>query len=658
LEDVVPAALANDPKFLAYWPQKYVTNAMVAVELPTTVDGQATTVHLTAQVRQNEGKGAGSPHAEDVVRAEGDLSWAVAEALKAGSPSRPAVVRLLVNRTPCTGCAQRLSILLRVIESRLTPEQRASIRFELLASGSYEALEDVPDAEKPYYTAEKRFTDMATTVRSLQIMLEAGWDVRALRYRPKLTQRGEFLEGAVRAMRQHLGLPPAGAIAPAGSATVPPPAAGGHAAPAPVHAAAAPAPPPGAGAPTALASAAPAAAAPAEGPPSAGGAGPPETPPPGPPAPAAAQPAGGGEPWGAIREVALTVPPPQVVSTAIDQARQLAEQAEALAADPTASTDALPAMQTAFRAATVAHGAATGAQQSYAIAYQAAQVAGRIGTPAAARAMNEARAAHGLSQQALAEYEAALATNSAAQQGGPQATQHAVQVTAHARRAAYLFWQASEASNRAVAAAGQAVHGAGRARLFASDDDAADHGRRQWAGLLERLSPEQAIAASDYSGAFYRTINRHLRGEVAPSELTERERAFVTEDLPLLDEALRVQPTTEDLMVVRVTTDDELNRWVARPEGSVRSNPAYFSTSLATTPRVGTDQDVVLHLIVPAGTPALFMESTYPRLGGGDPLRDLSQELLLGRNTEYVIEQAVEIGGRWHAFGRVLPTRR
>jgi hypothetical protein len=311
-------------------------------------------------------------------------------------------------------------------------------------------------------------------------------------------------------------------------------------------------------------------------------------------------------------------------------------------------------METAYQAAMVAHGAATGAHHAYAVAFEAAQVAGRVGTPAAARARNEAQTTYDLSQRAQAEYERALATNETAQQGGTDAAQRAAEVATHAGRAASLFGQASEASGRAVAAAGQTLHGAGRARLFANDDEAAEHGRRAWAGLLERLSPEQAIAASDYSGAFYRTINRYLRGEVAPSALTERELAFVTEDLPLLDQALTVQPTTDDLMVVRVTTTDELSRSVERPEGRVHSSPAYLSTSLATTPRVGVDQDVVLHLIVPAGTPALYMESTYPPLGGGPPLHDLSQELLLGRNTEYVIEQAVQIGGRWHAFGRVL----
>ena len=64
----------------------------------------------------------------------------------------------------------------------------------------------------------------------------------------------------------------------------------------------------------------------------------------------------------------------------------------------------------------------------------------------------------------------------------------------------------------------------------------------------------------------------------------------------------------------------------------------------------------MLHLNVPAGTPALFMESTYYRYEGTPPLRDITQELLLGRDTRYVIDDAVEIAGRWHSTATSSPT--
>jgi hypothetical protein len=72
-------------------------------------------------------------------------------------------------------------------------------------------------------------------------------------------------------------------------------------------------------------------------------------------------------------------------------------------------------------------------------------------------------------------------------------------------------------------------------------------------------------------------------------------------------------------------------------------------------PKVGIDQDVVVHLAVPAGTPALFMEATYTSLATGGTLADTSQELLLGRDLRYAVRSVIRVGARWHVYGTVFP---
>lgn len=507
----------------------------------------------------------------------------------------------------------------------LTPEQRASIRFELLVSGAYEASEPIPEAERHRYGSPVlRFADAATTTRSLRVLLEAGWDVRALARAGALTERGEWLAGAVAGMRQYLGLDP---VAATGQAATP----GGAAPPA-----AASAPPVPAGAT----------------PPPAGGG--PGAPPPGPPARAAAQPAGGDEPWRDLRAVGVRVDAPAAGMEALARARQLGEEARALRDQPVA--EALPAMQLAFDAAAGGYRAASGAYQAYVAAYTAAQIAVQVGGPAASGAEEVARQTHELWQQAHTEHRAALAANEAAQRGGPQAAHAAVEVASHSQQAAWLSLRASEAAEQVVAAAGQVVHGAGRARTFESDDAAGDYAREVWAGLRERLTREQDTAVSAYSGAFHRTINRYLRGEVGRSELTEEEARNLADYLPLIDQALAVQPTTDDLVVVRSTTTDEFDTSIDRLEGTVQSSPTYLSTSLGAGIRFAADRNVALHLHVPAGTPALFMEATYDQ-SGPIHIRDLSQELLLGRSTTYTVDAVVPVAGRWHVYGRVIPPR-
>lgn len=59
------------------------------------------------------------------------------------------------------------------------------------------------------------------------------------------------------------------------------------------------------------------------------------------------------------------------------------------------------------------------------------------------------------------------------------------------------------------------------------------------------------------------------------------------------------------------------------------------------------DKAVILHLSVPEGTPAKWVESVSA-FGGSE------RELLLGRGQSWDATRAVVIDGQWHVFGRVV----
>jgi hypothetical protein len=509
LEDVVPPELAEDPQFAELWRPGRGTNVMVAVEVPAVVEGRDTTVRQVAPVRQ----GVPGHHGEDVALRNGDLRWGVQQALQAGTPDRPAVVRVLVNRTPCTSCAPLLATHLTVITSQFTPEQLASVRVELLASGAYEATEEIAEDGRPLHTARAEgFTDLATTTRSIRLLLESGWDARAMTRGGVLSERGEWFAGAVDHMRDYLGLGSADAIpapavpATAGLAVSAPPPQGQFAAASGGQPAVLPPGQVGAGVGGGPVTLPPGQMAVPHGQPvdpplnqigpilrgepvvppveqigsilrgetvvppvdqlgpiaRAGSSGAPMAPP-GPQAGSAA-------PHGALAAptdpgvVQLAAPSPEAARAALDAVRALARHAADLVASPGAGVPAAgmphPVLGAAFQATTMAYEAASGAHRAYAAAYQAAQEASRLGGPAAATAQQEAQTTHTLSRHVNSEYQAALGAGAAAEQGGPNAAQHAVAAVAHAERATFGLVQATDASGRAVTAAHQAARGA------------------------------------------------------------------------------------------------------------------------------------------------------------------------------------------------------
>ena len=114
-----------------------------------------------------------------------------------------------------------------------------------------------------------------------------------------------------------------------------------------------------------------------------------------------------------------------------------------------------------------------------------------------------------------------------------------------------------------------------------------------------------------------------------------------------IDDALRPQPTPEYIVVMRETGFEAFDRSISDLEGTVQRDPVYLSTALGSDPNFNPGKPVVLHLQVPAGTPAMYLEglSHYPE-----------RELLLGCGLPYTVERVVQNGRRFHVFGRIAPT--
>ena len=100
------------------------------------------------------------------------------------------------------------------------------------------------------------------------------------------------------------------------------------------------------------------------------------------------------------------------------------------------------------------------------------------------------------------------------------------------------------------------------------------------------------------------------------------------------------------VLVVREIFPDTFDRRMEELVGSVQQDPAFLSTALTAGPAYDASRPVVLHLRVPAGTPALYLAdvSDAPH----------EQELLLGRGVRYRVVDTRRIAGRWHVYGEVL----
>lgn len=199
---------------------------------------------------------------------------------------------------------------------------------------------------------------------------------------------------------------------------------------------------------------------------------------------------------------------------------------------------------------------------------------------------------------------------------------------------------------RSAAREGDAL-GASPVHRFESNDDAIAYGREHWDGIHDELTPTQRDAVYDYtrenpgsSGITYREINDALRkGPPYPPYLQDHIRG--------IDESLSARPLFEDVQVTRGT---DISHWPFDPEsvaGRIVTEDSYMSTSLGGPAASFATKDAILHLDVPKGTPAAWVEN-LSAFGAGE------RELLLGRGLQWRGARVENINGQWHVYGEVL----
>jgi hypothetical protein len=111
-----------------------------------------------------------------------------------------------------------------------------------------------------------------------------------------------------------------------------------------------------------------------------------------------------------------------------------------------------------------------------------------------------------------------------------------------------------------------------------------------------------------------------------------------------------MRPLPHDIDVIRSVDTDAFSVSMWKLKGTVQSDAAFMSTNLGQEAVFG--YPVVLHLRVPAGTPAIYVDriSTCPG----------EQELLLTHGRRWIPTQ-VEIRKdeygykKYHVYGRLLP---
>ncbi|MFD4558860.1 putative T7SS-secreted protein [Streptomyces sp. NPDC058469] len=192
------------------------------------------------------------------------------------------------------------------------------------------------------------------------------------------------------------------------------------------------------------------------------------------------------------------------------------------------------------------------------------------------------------------------------------------------------------------------------AHAFPDTDAAISYGRDVWNEYADNLPESTKKSLLDYTNdlgepnpknATYNEMNGYLRGN---ADLGTPD---VLRNIENTDKALAGTPVPQDLTVVRgqgvghlgATAPDEL-------VGKTLTDEGYMSTSLGDNGAVPAfaNKEGILHLRVPAGTPALWVENVGT-FGMGE------RELLLGRGTSYEVTRAFLENGQWHIYGDVLP---
>ena len=183
-----------------------------------------------------------------------------------------------------------------------------------------------------------------------------------------------------------------------------------------------------------------------------------------------------------------------------------------------------------------------------------------------------------------------------------------------------------------------------RVRTFADNAEAIGFGRDHWDGYVQDLPEREADAVRAYTAAgTYRQMNTALR---SGGRLDSETRQYIRR----MDRALAGRPVPEDVMVTRgmgishlpMSPQDMVD------QGTRFHERGYLSTALGRAAPSFDNNEAVLYMRIPAGTPAIWMErlSTYGVQ---------ERELVLGRDLEWSIVDAVHRDGQWHMMVEVAP---
>lgn len=184
------------------------------------------------------------------------------------------------------------------------------------------------------------------------------------------------------------------------------------------------------------------------------------------------------------------------------------------------------------------------------------------------------------------------------------------------------------------------------AKNWPDDADAQQYGADYWNDYADTLPPDQRQALFDYTTdpphyPSYVEINGALRGT---HPMTPEVQAAIDR----IDAALGGRPVPENVVISRGTGLGHIGMDPSDMVGRTFTEDAYLSTSLGGPAPAFSGKDAVLHMEVPAGTPAIWVERVGA-YGAGE------RELLLGRGMEYTVDRAVFDGSQWHIYGRYLP---
>ncbi|MFC8433201.1 putative T7SS-secreted protein [Streptomyces sp. NPDC057253] len=179
---------------------------------------------------------------------------------------------------------------------------------------------------------------------------------------------------------------------------------------------------------------------------------------------------------------------------------------------------------------------------------------------------------------------------------------------------------------------------------FESNADAMRYGAEHWNDYVENLPTDQREAVRSYTGIEFARVNGFLRdGDFATDA--------VREHIEHIDKALAGSPLPEDVIVRRGTNLEHHLREMGTDDPSAMAgrkftDDAYMSTSLGEVASGFDHKSAVLHLRVPAGTPALWVEKLTHAVG--------ERELLLGRGSEYRITKVFQDdAGKWQVYGEM-----